>query len=49
MKSRSNGSKKPRNESLKLKLVQGLIYSLLQTECDLCLQRLNYNLTKELF
>ena len=41
-------SKKPRNENLKLKLLQGLIYSSLQTGCDQCLQTLNYNLTKKL-
>ena len=41
--------KKPRNESLKLKLLQGLIHSSLQRGCDLCLQRLNNNLTKKLF
>ena len=42
MKSRS---KKPRNESLNPKMLQGLNYSSLQTGCDMCLQRLNYNLT----
>ena len=40
--------KKP-TKSLKLKVLQGLIYSSLQMGCDLCLPRLNYNSTKKLF
>ena len=49
MKSLIKIVKKPMNESLKLKLLQGLIYSSLQTGCDLRLQRLKNNLTKKLF
>ena len=47
MKSRIKSSKKAEERSLKLKLLQGLIYSSLQMGSELCLQRLKYHLTKK--
>ena len=49
MKSGSKSSNKAESKNLKLKPFYGLISSSLQTSCDLCLQRLGYNLNEKLF
>ena len=51
MKSRSKIVKELRNDSVKLILLQFylVIFSSLQTGCDWCLQRPNYDLTQKLF
>ena len=47
MKSRSKSSKKAEEQKFGAKTFTGVNYSSLQTGCDLCLHRVNYNLTKK--